>query len=147
MRYDIYAYHVPEGGDSLFEEAFEQAYQHLPLLQGLPYGEALRVAKANTDSTDFDELVMRDSQGSLVGYAAVAVDWDCHVGKCLGVIWCWVHPDCQGSTRFVQTLHREVRSAAQKRGIPYAYTRTVGYSVITKYKGVNYGQEGKKDFL
>lgn len=137
--YEYYAEHILAGGESAFEEIFRQAYEHIDLLRGQPYEQALAAAADNTAGIDFDEVTVRTASGHLVGYAAVALDVDIHVGTCLNIIWCWVHPEHTGKTHLVSGLHTKVAERAKQMGIPYSYTRTDGMSIITKYRGVKRG--------
>jgi N-acetylglutamate synthase-like GNAT family acetyltransferase len=137
--YRMESYRATGPDESLFDVAFSGAYQHLELLQGLPYREALEAASDSTDGEPFQENVLWSPDGRLVGYAAVAMDVDIHVGECLSVIWCWVHPDHAGKTTFVQQVLGRVRLAAKELDIPYSYTRTKGFTVMTIYRGVKRG--------
>lgn len=142
-RYRIYTRDQREYnfGTLAFRQAFSKAWEELPLLQARPLLEATEVAVKNLQGVDHLEVIARcNLTDEVVAYAAVVPEEeDIHVGECLSIAWCWVSNRANGADGFVRKLHTLVRYYAEQLNVPYCYTRTVGYNVITKYKGVNNG--------
>lgn len=136
-KYRINTYAVPTDAVEVpaFREAFRQAWHELPLLQVLPLDTAEANAVRNLEGVEYFEVVARcNNTGRIGAYAAVTLEEDIHVGKCLSIAWCWVNPKANGANGFVRKLHQQVRQYATDLGVPYCYTKTVGYNVIVKYK-------------
>ncbi|WYW04284.1 hypothetical protein Kompost2_00034 [Pseudomonas phage vB_PpuP-Kompost-2] len=97
-----------------------------------------------TESIDRCEVIVRDPDGTLLGFAVLVDDDDDHVGECLGVQWRYIRPEARGAIG--RAIQREILKIARKANHQFvAYTKRLGdgrYEInYTRLKEKPYGQE------
>jgi hypothetical protein len=100
-----------------------------------------------TESIDRCEVIARDPEGALMGFAVLVDDDDDHIGPCLGVQWRFIRPEHRGAVgRTIQRKIIEIARSANHQFI--AYTKRLGtgrYEInYTQLKEKSHGQENQE---
>jgi GNAT superfamily N-acetyltransferase len=118
-------HHLDEGDPGFVHEVVEQAVHEFPEMHWqCSVEEAIDRIINDTRDNERVEITVRDTNGKLIGFAALAEDADSQVGEVLGVQWFYVLPDYRGPVgrRMMRYIVRFARASGSE---VLAYTHRI----------------------
>lgn len=136
-----------QGDQAVFRERLEEMVLTYPELtwERTPEEAFAEICEATESLTEWVELVVRDPEGKLVGFAIASDDNDTHVGPCLGVQWRIVFPEApKGTCAWLQRGLVKLARECNYNVMAYSHRLGEGRYEIT-YKRLKGGLNGQED--